>query len=71
MREYAFLLVQGFHIREIRLMIACENLIPALIGILSGIYPGILMTDVIIRLCETEGEAYYGAPSLRILFSPF
>ena len=64
-REYATLKVMGYHQKEIRRVITLENLILSLIGILCGIWPGILLTDVIMHSCEPETANYSGTPALQ------
>lgn len=63
-REYATLKVLGYHQKEIRKLILHENAIIAVLGVLSGIYPGILLTDVIMHSCEPETGFYPGDPAL-------
>ena len=61
-REYATLKVLGYHQKEIRKLILHENAIIAVLGVLSGIYPGILLTDVILHSCEPETGFLPGQP---------
>ena len=61
-REYATLKVLGYHKREIRSLILRENIILTLFGILFGIVPGILLTDIIMHSCEPETAFYSGMP---------
>ena len=63
-REYATLKVLGYHQKEIRKLILHENSIIALLGVLGGIYPGILLVDVILHSCEPETGYYVGAPAV-------
>lgn len=63
-REYATLKVLGYHKREIRWLILKENILITLLGILAGIYPGILLTDVVMHSCEPETAFYSGTPTL-------
>lgn len=64
-REYATLKVLGYHQKEIRQLILRENNIISTIGVLLGIAPGILLTDVILHSCEPETGFYPGAPTLQ------
>ena len=64
-REYATLKVLGYHQKEIRRLILNENNIVTLMGVLMGIYPGILLTDVILHSCEPETGFYPGSPALK------
>lgn len=63
-REYATLKVLGYHQKEIRRLILHENTIVSLTGVLGGIVPGILLTDVIMHSCEPETGFYPGQPTL-------
>lgn len=63
-REYATLKVLGYHKREIRGLILSENIILTVLGILFGVYPGILLTDVVMHSCEPETAFYSGTPTL-------
>ena len=64
-REYATLKVLGYHQKEIRRLILRENTIISLLGVLGGVYPGILLTDVIMHSCEPETGFYPGTPTLQ------
>lgn len=64
-REYATLKVLGYHQKEIRKLILHENTIITLLGVLAGIYPGILLTDITMHTCEPESGFYPGAPTLQ------
>ena len=64
-REYATLKVLGYHQKEIRHLILRENSLVTLTGVLMGIYPGILLTDVILHSCEPESGFYPGMPTLQ------
>lgn len=67
-REYATLKVLGYHQREIRRLILSENLILTFAGILLGVRPGILLTDVVMHACEPESASYAGTPAIRSIF---
>ena len=64
-REYATLKVLGYHQKEIRSLILNENLIIAVLGVLGGVYPGYLLTDVVMHSCEPEAAFYPGVPALN------
>lgn len=64
-REYATLKVLGYHQREIRKLILRENTIITVLGVIAGILPGILLTDIIMHSCEPETGFYPGAPTVK------
>ena len=64
-REYATIKVLGYHQKEIRKLILRENNIISTLGVLLGVAPGILLTDVILHSCEPESGYYPGAPALQ------
>lgn len=57
-RDYATLKVLGYHQKEIRRLMLRENDITALLGTLLGIPPGVILTAVILRNCESENMVY-------------
>ena len=63
-REYATLKVLGYHQKEIRSLILRENMIIAALGVLGGIFPGYLLTDVVMHSCEPEAAFYPGIPAV-------
>lgn len=63
-REYATLKVLGYHQKEIRKLILRENNIITLLGVLMGIFPGIILIDAILHSCEPESGYYPGNPAL-------
>ena len=63
LREYATLKVLGYHQREIRSLILSENIIISVLGVLGGIYPGYLFTDIVMHSCEPEAAYYPGTPA--------
>ena len=65
LREYATLKVLGYHQKEIRSLIINENLIISVLGVLGGIYPGYLLTDVVMHSCEPENGFYPGIPTVQ------
>ena len=65
LREYATLKVLGYHQKEIRRLILNENLIISVLGVLSGIYPGYLLTNVVMHSCEPETGFYPGTPTAQ------
>ena len=65
LREYATLKVLGYHQKEIRSLILNENLIISVLGVLSGIFPGYLLTNVVMHSCEPETGYYPGVPQVQ------
>jgi len=65
LREYATLKVLGYHQKEIRNLILMENIMIALLGVVLGVFPGILLTDIILHSCEPESGFYPGSPALK------
>ena len=65
LREYATLKVLGYHQKEIRNLILSENLIISVLGVLCGIVPGYLLTDVVMHTCEPESGFYPGVPMVQ------
>ncbi len=65
LREYATLKVLGYHQKEIRSLILNENLIITILGVLCGVYPGYLLTNVVMHSCEPETAFYPGEPTLQ------
>jgi len=65
LREYATLKVLGYHQKEIRRLILNENLIISILGVLGGIVPGYLLTDVVMHSCEPESGFYPGIPTVQ------
>jgi putative ABC transport system permease protein len=65
LREYATLKVLGYHQKEIRSLIVNENLIISVLGVLGGIVPGYLLTDVVMHSCEPENGFYPGIPTVQ------
>ena len=64
-REYATLKVLGYHQKEIRKLILHENTIISVLGVLAGIGPGYLLTDVVMHACEPETGFYPGVPAVQ------
>ncbi|MBQ8617187.1 MAG: ABC transporter permease [Clostridia bacterium] len=65
LREYATLKVLGYHQKEIRGLILSENIIISVLGVLCGVYPGYLLTDVVMHSCEPEAAYYPGMPTVQ------
>ena len=65
LREYATLKVLGYHQKEIRSLILNENLIISILGVLCGISPGYLLTDIVMHSCEPENGFYPGIPAMQ------
>ena len=57
-RDYATLKVLGYHQKEIRKLMLHENDITALLGVILGIPPGILLVDVILKSCEYDSMVF-------------
>lgn len=57
-REYATLKVLGYHQSEIRRLIVGENNIISILAVLVSIYPGLLLTGIVLRVCQTESLRY-------------
>ena len=57
-REYATLKVLGYHQGEIRGLIVGENNLISLLGVALSIVPGIKLTSLVLRVCETETLVY-------------
>ena len=64
-RDYATLKVLGYHQREIRSLMLRESNLTALIGVLIGIPPGILLVGIILRTCEFESMVFVSHVSLN------
>ena len=64
-REYATLKVLGYHQKEIRKLILHENTIISVLGVLAGIGPGYLLTDIVMHACEPETGFYPGVPTVK------
>ncbi len=65
LREYATLKVLGYHQKEIRNLILLENIIITILGVVGGIWPGSLLTDVILHSAEPESGFYPGFPTVQ------
>jgi len=57
-RDYATLKVLGYHQKEIRRLMMRENNVTAIIGVLAGILPGILLIKIILKMCEFESMVF-------------
>lgn len=57
-REYATLKVLGYHQNEIRRLIVGENNMVSILAVLCSIYPGVLLTGVVLKVCQTDSLAY-------------
>ncbi len=57
-REYATLKVLGYHQKEIRGLILRENNLITALGVLLGIVPGIGLTTIVLKVCESEATGY-------------
>lgn len=63
-REYATLKVLGYHQGEIRRLILGENNLISILGVLAGIAPGLGLTGVVLKACETETLVYPSHPTV-------
>ncbi|MBR4711000.1 MAG: ABC transporter permease [Clostridia bacterium] len=69
-REYATLKVLGYHQREIRRLMLRENSLTAILGVSLGIWPGITLVQIILKMCEFESMVFEAHVSWRtVLFS--
>ena len=57
-REYATLKVLGYHQKEIRRLMLRENSLVAIMGVGAGIIPGILLVQVILKMCEFDSMVF-------------
>ena len=57
-RDYATLKVLGYHQREIRHLMLRENNILAILGTGLGVYPGVLLTKIILQMCEYDSMVF-------------
>lgn len=64
-RDYATLKVLGYHQREIRRLMLHENDLTAVLGVALGVWPGILLTQVVLKSCETEASAFVACVSVQ------
>lgn len=63
-RDYATLKVLGYHQKEIRRLMLRENNITALLGVAIGIWPGVYLTELILKTCEYDSMVF--APDVTI-----
>ena len=64
-RDYATLKVLGYHQSEIRSLMLREGSATALLGVLLGIPPGIVLVRIILKTCEFESMVFVSHVSLR------
>lgn len=64
-RDYATLKVLGYRQREIRSLMLRESNLTAVLGVLLGIPPGVLLVGVILRVCEFESMVFVSHVSAR------
>ena len=57
-RDYATLKVLGYHQKEIRKLMMREQECIALLATLLSIYPGILLTGIILQMCEYDSMVF-------------
>ena len=63
-RDYATLKVLGYHQKEIRRLMLRENNITALLGVAIGIWPGVYLTELILKTCEYDSMVF--APDVTV-----
>ncbi|MDO4492592.1 MAG: FtsX-like permease family protein [Clostridia bacterium] len=77
-RDYATLKVLGYHQKEIRRIMMREQQLISVPATLLGVWPGMLLTDIILKLCEFENMVFsssfkplsvIGACAISILFA--
>lgn len=64
-RDYATLKVLGYHQREIRSLMLRESNLTAILGVLLGIVPGVMLVDIILKTCEFESMVFVSHVSFR------
>ncbi len=57
-REYATLKVLGYHQREIRGLMLRENNLVAIFGVFAGVWPGIILVSIILKMCEFDSMIF-------------
>ena len=62
-RDIVYATLDMQHQKEIRGLIIGENNIVSLLGVLCGILPGIGLTGLVLRVCESEMMAYPSRPA--------
>lgn len=62
-RDYATLKVLGYHQKEIRRLMLRENNYVTLLGLALGAYPGVLLTQIIMKMCEYESMVFVATVS--------
>lgn len=79
-RDYATLKVLGYHQREIRGLMMWENNLVTVLGAGLGVWPGILLTQVVLGVVRSENNVFYAyvtpvtvllATGITCLFSVF
>ena len=79
-RDYATLKVLGYHQREIRGLMMWENNLVTLLGAGLGVWPGMLLTQVVLGVIRSENNVFYAcvtpvtvllATGITCLFSVF
>lgn len=64
-RDYATLKVLGYHQREIRGLVFRENNLISLLGVAAGIVPGILLVQIILKMCEFDSMIFTAHVSIK------
>ena len=67
-RDYATLKVLGYHQREIRSLMLRESNLTAILGVLLGIVPGVMLVDIILKTCEFESMVFVSYVSFRSIW---
>ncbi|MBQ9332077.1 MAG: FtsX-like permease family protein [Oscillospiraceae bacterium] len=67
-RDYATLKVLGYHQREIRSLMLRESNLTAILGVLLGIVPGVMLVDIILKTCEFESMVFVSHVSFRSIW---
>jgi len=79
-RDYATLKVLGYHQKEIKSLMMRENDLTALVAVVLGIWPGILLVDIILGMVHHDSMIFVsditwpsivGACLITFVFSRF
>jgi putative ABC transport system permease protein len=64
-RDYATLKVLGYHQKEIRSLMMRENNLITLLGAALGVYPGLLLTQVVLATVHSESQTFVAGVTLH------
>jgi putative ABC transport system permease protein len=64
-RDYATLKVLGYHQKEIRSLMMRENNLITLLGAALGVYPGLLLTQVVLATVHSESQTFVAGVTLQ------